>query len=148
MLAECLKNDHESSNQIVTSTDDSAIYSLTRRKGPKASCEKSDIEAAMSSSSKKIPERHDLYSEELLTAHQQQEQSPSKSSNQSVTPRNKNNFSHAAKVAQQNTPACFESSGMSHTKNTYRIESIWQWCAQYITQHIVRKIHDPWCANF
>jgi hypothetical protein len=39
-----------------------------------------------------------------------------------MTPRNKNNLSHPTFVAKQNASACFESSGMSHTKYIEIIE--------------------------
>jgi uncharacterized small protein (DUF1192 family) len=88
-LAEQLQLQHTSPNQIVTRTDNLArdycssqviSSNSARRKRLRASSEKTEIEAAINST-KKIPERNDLYSEKLvLTALQQQKQSSSKSS--------------------------------------------------------------------
>jgi hypothetical protein len=91
-LAE-LKLQHKSPNQIVTRTNDSARdssssqvrFSHAMRKGPTASCGKTDIEAVINInwSNKKIPGRHDL-SEEVLMAIQYEQEKSSRSSNQSI----------------------------------------------------------------
>ena len=111
-----LRLQHQSPNQIVTRTENSARDS---RSSPMRYSNAARTNESAITTIKKNPERHDPF-EGLTAPLQEQEQSPSKSSNQSATARNP---SHATIVARQNAPASFESSGMPHNKNLQRIES-------------------------